>query len=457
LLLPAAFLLAAALPGAAISEGPKPTNEADLAAPDPGPAGGERSAADVSKTHTLFMGADFAVSLDKGLYPVRGVVGSSWVVEINGEEKTISARRTPLTLRITPNLKLTERSATIADYKKERAYTFANDPSTRITRGLSQAAMSNIDLMANARDAQAIADTQANKALGAASLMAMTDNDFSASAMMSTGRTYPAGNLPPSQYSGATYAGSMAQLQGYAATMAAAQAQTFAVAQQMASADLAQTQNGNEPGGRLAPTGMDAMEVEFEISSARPLQKPYVITITQFHPKGARPGTVQNLVYARELGPIDAQPAKVHFVEGGFPFDFEVIDFQLHLYNRGEEVATTESSKRVRLTRDEAYEYVKIEYLAAHKADTLPAAPAMAVLPSDFRSQLATGAFKKTVYVRVTKEGRTDGAFADAKCSRPIEDPDFERVVRTIRFYPALSAGEEVDGIAALNLDQLKI
>src|SRR5271154_5992339 len=139
-LLPAAFLLAGAMPGAAAFEGPRPPDEAEAAAPDPGQAAGDRSVADDSKTHTLFMGADFEVSLDKGLYPVRGVVGSSWVVEINGEEKVISARRAPLTLKITPSLKLTERSATIADYKKERAYTFANDPSTRMTRGLSQAA-----------------------------------------------------------------------------------------------------------------------------------------------------------------------------------------------------------------------------------------------------------------------------------------------------------------------------
>src|SRR5271155_4331229 len=37
-----------------------------------------------TKTHTLFMGADFAVNLGKDLYPVRGVIGSSWVIDRNG-------------------------------------------------------------------------------------------------------------------------------------------------------------------------------------------------------------------------------------------------------------------------------------------------------------------------------------------------------------------------------------
>ena len=76
-----------------------------------------------------------------------------------------------------------------------------------------------------------------------------------------------------------------------------------------------------------------------------------------------RPGTVQNLVYAKELHPIDAHPTNVHFVEDGFPQDFELVDFQLHVYNRGEEVATTVSAERVELTRDEAFEYVRIEYI----------------------------------------------------------------------------------------------
>ncbi len=306
-LLPAVFVLGAAMPGAQAFEEPRASNETEAVPPNNGTVDRDPSGADDSKTHTLFMGADIAVSLDKGLYPVRGVVGSSWVVEINGVEKIIPARQAPLTLKITPNLKLTDRSANIADYKKERAYTFNNDPSTRITRGLSQTAMSNLALMANARDAQAIADTQGNKALGAASTLAGYDNQLGAAALLTTGRSYNPGNAPAAPQGNMNYAQANAMAKTNAVDIAADQAQSLAFAQQNASADLNQTQNGNEPGGRVAPTGMDAMQVEFEISSARPLNRPYVVTMTQFHPKGSKRGTVQNLVYARELGPIDAQ------------------------------------------------------------------------------------------------------------------------------------------------------
>ncbi len=66
-----------------------------------------------AKTHTLFMGADIAINLDRDLYRVRDVFGSNWVIQINGREKEISSKQAPVNLKITPSLKLTETSATI--------------------------------------------------------------------------------------------------------------------------------------------------------------------------------------------------------------------------------------------------------------------------------------------------------------------------------------------------------
>jgi hypothetical protein len=396
-----------------------------------------------TKTHTLFMGADISVNLDKDLYPVRGVIGSSWVIDINGEDRVVSAKQAPMNLKITPTLKLTDVSAKIAGYKKARAYSFNNDPSVRLTRGLSDSAMTNAFLIGNANDAQYVADTVTNKALGDAAMFATSDNEMGASGMAAAAASSQM-NLH------VTYA-------QFAANAAANAAFAQATAQGTAAADLSQTDNGDEPGGRLVKTGLDAMDVEFDISSERPLKKPYVVTLTRFHPKGTKPGTVQNLVYAKELHQIGAHPTNVHFVEGGFPYDFELVDFQLHLYNGGEEVATTVSSERVELTRDEAFEYVRIEYISAHKGATLPASPAMGILPADLPGRLANGEFKETIFVRVSKDGYAGEPFADASCSRKIDDPYLATVVRCIRFDPALAQGKPVEGVASVNLWQLKI
>jgi hypothetical protein len=129
----------------------------------------------------------------------------------------------------------------------------------------------------------------------------------------------------------------------------------------------------------------------------------------------------------------------------------------VHLYNKGQEIATNVSSNRAELTREEAFEYVKMEYLGAHRGDTRSAEPAMGKLPEDLPSRLAEGKYGETYYVKVSKDGRADEAYQDAACTKKIDDPYLEQVVRSIRFNPALKKGNPVEGVASLKLGQLPI
>ncbi len=409
-----------------------------------------------AKTHTLFMGADISVNLDKDIYPVRGIHGSNWVIVINGQDKLVSAKESPLNLKITPSLKLTEVSATILGFKRQAAYSFNNDPSVRMSRTLSQSALTNAMLLGASLDAQHVADTESNKALGPSAIFADSDNQFGENALLFTAQIANAtlhepkaapGQLfpPPNPNVPSTFDG----LEG--------QALAVTVANQNAASAANQTKNGDEPTGRLLTQGLDAMDVEFEISSPRRLQDPYVVTIARFHPAGTKPGILQSLVYGKSLNPIDSHFGRVHFIEDGFPFNYELIEFQIHIYNHGQEIATNESQKRVELTRDEAFEYIKIEYISAHKGDTLPAEPALGRLPAELPLRLAAGKYGETFYTVVSKDGVADEPFADAACSTKIDDPFLESVVRSLRFKPALAHGKPVEGIASVNLSKLQI
>jgi hypothetical protein len=179
--------------------------------------------------------------------------------------------------------------------------------------------------------------------------------------------------------------------------------------------------------------------------------------MTKFRTGGGKPGMVQNLVYAEALHPIDEHLSHVHFTESGFPFNYELVDFQLHIYNQGEEVATNIAANRVELTRDEAFEYIKSEYIGAHTKDTLPAVPAMGKLPSDLPALLAHGKYADAFYVRVNKEGLAYEAYSDAACTKRIDDDYLDSVVKKVRFKPALNNGKPVDGVASLKLGQLAI
>lgn len=363
------------------------------------------------REYTLFEGANIAVNLDKSIYPVRDVFGASWVVDINGQDKEISAKTGPVDLKITPALKLTEQSATISGFKREPGYSFANDPSVRLTRGMSMAADVNAGYQAAANQAAAVNPV-------AVSSSSQASNGGGDTEMVR------------------------------AANMAGASMVSSANSGAVAATELAERDSTSN--------GYDAMNIEFEVSSQKPLEDPYLVTMVKFHPKGSGPGVIQSMVYAKALNPIDAHPTKVKFSQEGFPFDYEVIDFQLHLYNHGVEVATNIAPKRQEMTPDQAFNYVKDSYITAHKASTLPAAPIMGELPPDLSTQLAAGKYAEPIYVRVSKDGLANQAYSDAACTNKIVDPYLETVVKSIRFKPALTQGQPVDGVATLNLSRLK-
>jgi hypothetical protein len=201
----------------------------------------------------------------------------------------------------------------------------------------------------------------------------------------------------------------------------------------------------------------DALRVSFAISAPRPIRDPYIVTIATFRERAGLPGKTRNLVYARALGPVDQNPQRVNFLEEGFSPGFEIVALQVHLYSGGVEVATNKASHRVDLSRDEAYNYLKADYLGLHKIDSRPPEPALGHLPADFADRVASGRLHATYYVRVTKEGAGEDVFEDSTCSRRVDDAYVESIVRNLRFMPALEKGRATEGVAALRLDQLKM
>jgi hypothetical protein len=109
------------------------------------------------------------------------------------------------------------------------------------------------------------------------------------------------------------------------------------------------------------------------------------------------------------------------------------------------------------MTREEAFEYVKMEYVGAHKKDTLPAEPAMGKLPADLRVRLESGMYHGIIYVVVSKDGFADVPFLNPECTRKSDDPYLVSLVQNLRFKPALDKGTPVAGKAALDLSKLPI
>ena len=396
------FLCCAALPAIAPAFAAAPA-----AAPEP-------------KTHTLFMGADFDVEQHDDFYRVVNVSGSDFVVKAKGEAVRIPTENQKLNLKVQQSLKLTTEFATIGDLKSDRAYTPANDPGRKWA---NRGSMPNIDQaqgqMVQAQGLQNYVQAQAN------------------------------GN--PSGFARAAFAAEVPAL------TAAANSATgnFNSASVEAQGDLYNRgQLTAEMQAELAKGLFDAVEVTFNVSSPTPLKEPYVVLVAQYHDPSEPGNTAHNWIYARALEPIDAKPRSVHFLQGGFPAGFKLEKLQVHLYNRGRELATNVADKRVPLTYDEAFTYVVIQYLATHKGASLPATPALAKITDETRSRLGDQ-FTRTYFVKVSKDGIPQAAYLDEPCAQKVADPYLNAVINDVRFNPALEKGQPVAGVARLTLDSV--
>jgi hypothetical protein len=376
-------------------------------------------AAAKEKTHSLFMGVDVSVEKDKTYHPVRDVAGKSWVINVAGRPEFIPTQRSSLNLKVEHALKLTDASATLGNLKTERAYTPANDPQNRsLSAQVQMAAFATESVMASERQL----------------IQAQTDTAFREAAINNGGT--PIGPAPDIE--GIT--DKMMKMEDLAAGELTSRRFHENIAQEQAKAE-----------------SYDAIAIEFDVSAEKTLSNPYLIVVAEFGDKREAPGTARNWIYAQSLEPIDATPRKVSLLRGGFPPGYELRKVEVHLYNRGQEVATNVSPKRVSLTSDEAFQYLVVEHISGHKGATMPAMPAMARLPTDLATRLAAGQGQAVYYVKVSKDGYVIDAYEDADYAKAIEDPFFSGIVKRIWFKPALENGKPVAAKTSVDLTKLRL
>ena len=395
------------------------------AAPDSGSA----AAASVSqKTHTLYMGTDVSVEVGPKLYHISDVNGTSFVITVDGQKTLVPMHGEPHSLKVVPSLKLTQTSATVAGFTCERAYTPRSDPQFR--------------RMLSANETTAALGDSASLAEGKYVTQLRNENLAAMPTTGSDGKLTPGSNLITEQQSAAN-------AQPYIDSINRVQAQ---MESGLAGGAYGEIQASND----LLKEQFDAVEVNFTVSSTVSLEKPYLFLIVNYREHDAKPESTRKLIYAKALDPIGPTPEKIHIMQGGLPPGYTLESYQLHLYDSGREIATDVAPKRVLLTRDDAFQYVMIDYLTKNKGATRSASPALGKPDSKVAASLTYPQLTGVYYVKVSKDGMPLEAFTDQVCTVPV-DAGIGSIVKNVRFYPALSNGKPVEGVARLVLNQLAI
>lgn len=381
-----------------------------------------------AKTHVLFMGADLEVQRDKKFYRVEDVVGSELKIRVGRKEVLVPTRNRSTSLKVGHALKLAGTSVKLDDLQGGPAYTTANDPTRKA-----------IAASGSAGGAAALQDLAQGQ-------MVMTATAEAHAADLAS--RYAA--IPEARDAAISAADRM-KIELREAELAAASASQSL----MYSTQNSAAAHEDRRQGELAEGNYDAMEVSFKVSSPVELDDPHLVVLFKFQARDAKPGEEGMVIHAQSLDPIGPKPRFVRVRQAGLPRGFKFLDCEVHIFNRGIEVATDASSKRLELTREEARQYVVIEHLGAHKGATVPAAAVAGTLAPGRLKELSVDQLNRLYYAKVGADGALLGLFADEACSLQVEDAATIALASDVLYKPALHEGRPVAGVARLRLGAL--
>ncbi len=369
------------------------------------------------QNYVLYMGAELSVQQGKKYYAVEDVDGSEFVITVGGKNRFVRTRLQSNNLKVGRELKLAPFSVQLDELQGGPGYTPANDPQLKFNArsGAAAGAMAASDLANfNVTETAATLEVVRNAPVKWVEREKQLETDLGKEQDRQTMVNYQ-------------------QATDYTSTPKMADGLAL----------------------ELAERNYDLVDVSFKLSSPTPLDDPYMVVLVEFEPRGARPGETSTLIHAKALDPIGPEPKYIRVREGGMPVGFKYLRHEVHIYNRGREVATNESAKRVELTPEEARQYLLIDHLSANKGATLPPAAVAGSLPSGLRARLSADQLNRVCYARVSKDGQVLGIFADEGASLPLADEQVATAFADALFRPALAQGKPMDGVVRVRLADL--
>ena len=189
--------------------------------------------------------------------------------------------------------------------------------------------------------------------------------------------------------------------------------------------------------------GFDAVQVSFEISSPTPIADAYVVAIMRI----TVDGDFHDTSFYRHVGPVDASPRKVKFLQAGLPSDFEIVDARVHLYWHGEEIPTNMSEKNYAVTAGEAKMYLQTDHLGRHRFDAAAASPAWSIVPPALLAAKNPAEYD----IPVTVELDAEGQLVSIQTGNLVVPANVRSVVEQMTFVPAVERGKGVAATLTVN------
>ncbi len=147
----------------------------------------------------------------------------------------------------------------------------------------------------------------------------------------------------------------------------------------------------------------DLLDLSFVLSSYQPIHDAYVVVLAAIK-EGEAEEKVRTFYEA--VGVLDDKPRRVRIRRAGFEPGFTVGEVKVHVYARGQELASNLSARRMELTEGAVREYLLLSHLGEHRGETLPAAPVWSLAPRALFAAESPAGFDQPIAVTIDADGR---------------------------------------------------
>ena len=193
----------------------------------------------------------------------------------------------------------------------------------------------------------------------------------------------------------------------------------------------------------------DALDVSFLASAPQSVTDCYAAVVCTVRAAGGGGPRMGNLVFFCELGVVDAEPRRLKTQFTGFPVGFQLVRAEFHVYSRARELASNVAPNQMLLTERQAHQFMVLQYVGAHKTETLPARVAFTPLANEAMQVPSQRELHLPVSLAVDATGSVASVTAPS-ASQALQDN-----MTALRFYPAIESGKAVASKVTLSLSDL--
>lgn len=378
--------------------------------PEPDPAS--------ERDFTVFLGLDLRFEHEQARYPVLWADRRGVQLLKDGERVRVSRAVAHLNSRIVP--RVGRECLQIENAHGQRVHSYENDP-TRAA--LSQ----HVALMGIQADMQEHAEIEARAA---------ANRLRSLEAASASGVPVPEGEFEQAQL----------QLSEATRTLENAYANPAFSSPPGGEGFAAELDEGT--GGTF-----DAFALKFEISTPTKVSDAHGVLRLFVRDPATSQVLAPHIKFFRlpDLGP---EPRRITVTQTGLPPGFTVESYSVHVFVGDQELPTTLSQNQIAVSAGEAHQFLILQHMQNHRADSVPVSIIPELVPPRLRRLVR--ADQRTVSIDFTVG--PDGCVKKLAPTPGIPTelgPELEAMLRRVRFLPALQRGRAVEGLGTFALGEL--